>query len=202
MQSTMYISCTPFRLNESEGVENSIHELIQDVMDGYQLDFQEIDGRPGFFVIDHLDTFDGGDSVGERLVVLANRLTPYVASPFMLTLRDCDDPSDERDQDVYGGPTSESIDRFKRQQAYEQALHLLDAAPGLDSVAQALQVSYAAGLKPVSVEIDGVFCEFQAESAEHAIELAWRAAPMAAAVEFVNAAEDHSSASEMNADSP
>jgi hypothetical protein len=141
MSYTACIFGTPFSLKEGVSPD-VVRALVQEHMDDYCLDFDET--ADGKFVLDHPDTFEAGESLGTRLNQLAKALESLVADAFVLTLRDCDSPNDERDSEVFGGPDEPSILAFRQQRAIDAALESLRGVPGLDRQIDALRVSASA----------------------------------------------------------
>ncbi len=146
MSYTACIFGTPFSLKEGVSPD-VVRALVQEHMDDYCLDFDET--ADGKFVLDHPDTFEAGESLGTRLNQLAKALESLVADAFVLTLRDCDSPNDERDSEVFGGPDEQSILVFRQQRAIDAALEVLRGVPGLDRQIAALHPPHC--VKPAGV---------------------------------------------------
>lgn len=132
----------------------------------------------GTFIFDHVDSMDAYESLNLALSEFAKSISPLLGSSFKFTVRDLDSGEDERDDVIYAGPSPESIERFKKQEAIAGAIDTFkkSGVAGLKKYITLLESSINDELQDFVVEIveqggsDVVQFECQAEDETHARE--------------------------------
>lgn len=113
---------TKFQLNKGVASEAAVEALILKHVDDYDLTL-EINGDTDEYVL----CFDGGEvgnSFPHRVRALVAALGEHVTGPFMIQLR-IDSMSDERDTEIFGGPSNEAIAQFSEAYYLKEAMDLL-----------------------------------------------------------------------------
>lgn len=128
--SSIYVTVcesTPFCLVNGRQSEDVVYNLIVKHMDDYRIHLE----RAGDQYVIEFDAQDVGQSFPERLRNLISSLGPHVTNAFVVQLRE-DSMMDERDEEVFGGPSKEAITEFRRNYYQRRAMDILQGeAPDL-----------------------------------------------------------------------
>lgn len=150
MSVCSYLSSTSFTLSKEKGDEAciaAIEGLIASHFDGdYDIELTKSD-------VDHqgcvkycldLDVGEVGDSFASSVMSFAKKLEPFVGESFCITVRN-DSMSDDRDTEIFCGPTPEAIANFRAAYALGNALECLHGPS--DSVKHARAILMAVSQK-------------------------------------------------------
>jgi hypothetical protein len=153
MSSYKTISSTSFALKEGQAegqagasAVEAVRALIATHMGDYVIHLDQVsNGRAGE-VGDRYELNNDGDDVGDsynsRIVSLVSAMSAYVAEGFSVIIRE-DSLSDDRDEEILGGPTPAAIENFKRGRLVDQALQLLCTGTPPPGARRALEALYA-----------------------------------------------------------
>lgn len=124
---TIFNATTSFQLADPAGESiKSIEKLIDEHMDDYPVDLA--DDGDGTFSLE-FDGGDVGDSFPGRVEALVGAMAPHVTTSFLVSIRN-ESMSDDNTTMVFGGPSQEAIDAFKREYMIKEAMELLrNSAP-------------------------------------------------------------------------
>lgn len=124
---TVFNATTGFHLADPAGESiNAIENLIDEHMDDYPIDL--VDDGDGTFSLE-FDGGDVGDSFPGRVATLVSAMAAHVTTPFLVSVRN-ESMSDDNTTMVFGGPSQETIDAFKREYMIKEAMELLrNSAP-------------------------------------------------------------------------
>lgn len=147
MSEHKVVLCSTFHLVNGEKSVPAIESLIEKHVDDHRLELVILDGgtTPSFSL--EMEGEEVGDSFGERLSSLAKEMTPYLADSFCMTLR-ADSMSDERDNNIFGGPSPESVDEFRQNHYINEALSLVGGAGAKLDLARQLLKGILKGESP------------------------------------------------------
>ena len=125
--STRYFifnNTTPFTLKNgnSKASIDEIWGLIYKHMDDYQVSIEEHGDGVRFTL--EFDGSDAGDTFPGRVRALVKDMSDHVADAFMVQVRD-DGMNDDRDENIFGGPNEDAIDRFRQDYYLSEAMALL-----------------------------------------------------------------------------
>ena len=141
MSSTLsYISSTSFRFNGSTlpGYKE-FFDILQKVMGDYaesielEQDVPDGSGVESYFLT--MEVSEVGDSFPSRVAELVQKMGPFVADGFKVTLVD-DSMNEEPPQCFYGGPSAEAIKEFTDNDLVGQSLDLLNDDQRIQLVAR------------------------------------------------------------------
>lgn len=118
---TTFNNSTAFNLLNGKTSERAIDDLIVLHMDDYKVYLNRCDSK---FIL----AFDGaevGPSFNERVRNLAKAMAPHVKDAFMVQVRE-NTMSDDRDEDVFGGPDEATIQAFAHDFYLKEAIEILN----------------------------------------------------------------------------
>jgi hypothetical protein len=144
---------TKFRLADGEASERAIAQLIEKHMDDYPVELS--DEGEGFFSLD-FDGGDVGDSFNDRVSALVKAMSDHVLDAFVVTVKNTDTSSDDNREEIFGGPSEDSVAAFRRDRAIKDALDMLKrSAPDVHALLKGALGGGAGETPKIVITVEG-----------------------------------------------